>query len=350
MKFSKILASAFALTLLFNISCRTNDDPIKEELPRGAYENGIIITNEGGYSTPTSSASFLPTDLSKQEDNIFAKNNDNAILGNVFQSIGFKGDLAYLVLNVPNKVEIVNRYTFKKTATITSNLSTPRYIAFTPNNTYITNHDFFTVKKVNIYDNANNFVKSIDFDRYAEKISASNGFVYVQTDGLTYDSSSNELATGHTISRINPATNAVDKTITLSDDLVIRDMIADDTFVYVVTSDYTNSNIYKITSATGNVQKIELPGIAGAQKLALDNSKLYFMTSGNKIYNLTATTANAMFTATASYAYGFNVIDGNVYVSDGSFTGDSTVRIYNSTGTIVKTLSTGIGTNGFYKN
>ena len=92
MKFPKILASAFALTLLFNVSCRNSDDPIEEELPKGAYENGIIITNEGGYSTPTSTVSFIPNDLSKQEDNIFAKNNDNAVLGNVFQSIGFKGD------------------------------------------------------------------------------------------------------------------------------------------------------------------------------------------------------------------------------------------------------------------
>lgn len=350
MKFPKILPSAFALTLLFNVSCRNSDDPIEEELPKGAYENGIIITNEGGYSTPTSTVSFIPNDLSKQEDNIFAKNNDNAVLGNVFQSIGFKGDLAYLVLNVPNKVEIVNRYTFKKNATITSNLSTPRYIAFTPNHTYITNHDFATVKKVNIYNNSNEFVKSINFDRYAEKISSSNGFVYVQTDGLTYDSSYNELATGHTISRINPATNAVDKTITLSDELIIRDMIADENFVYVVTSDYTNSNLYKITSATGNVEKITLTGVAGAQKLALDNGKLYFMTSGKKIYNLAANSPNALFTATASYAYGFNVINGNIYVSDASFTGDSTVRIYNLTGTLVKTLSTGIATNGFYKN
>ena len=100
----------------------------------------------------------------------------------------------------------------------------------------------------------------------------------------------------------------------------------------------------------GNVEKIALTGVSGAQKLALDKGKLYFLTSENKVYNLTATTANLMFTATTSYAYGFNVIDGNVYVSDASFTGDSKARIYNSTGTLVKTLTTGIATNGFYKN
>ena len=37
MKFSKIIVSAFALTLLFNIACRNNDDPIQDELPKGAF-------------------------------------------------------------------------------------------------------------------------------------------------------------------------------------------------------------------------------------------------------------------------------------------------------------------------
>lgn len=349
MKFSKIIASAFVLSLMFNISCRS-DDPIQEELQKGAYENGILIANEGGFSTPTSSVTFLSNDLAKQENNIFGTNNGGAQLGNVFQSIGFKGDLAYLVLNVPNKVEIVNRYTFKKTGTITANLSTPRYIAFSPNHTYISNHDFFGVRKVNVYDNTNTFVRSFDFDRYAEKISSAGDYVYVQTDGLTYDSNYNELATGHTITRISASSIAVDKTITLTDNLIIRDMISDAQFVYVLTSDNTASNLYKITANTGDFEKISLTGISGAQKLALDNKKLYFVNSAKKVYEMKGNVATSLFTATANYLYGFNVIDGNFYVSDGNFSGDSTVKIYNQSGSILKTLTTGIATNGFYKN
>ena len=350
MKFSKILASAFALTLLFNISCR-NDDPVEPTVPKGAYENGIIIANEGGFSTPTSSASFLSNDLATSEDNIFGKNNNNEILGNVFQAIGFKEDLAYLVLNVPNKVEVVNRYTFKKTTTITANLDNPRYIAFSGSHTYITNNDFFSVRKVNIYDNANQFVKSIDFPRFAEKITASNGFVYVQTDGVAYNPPAYEPeATGHTITRINPATNNVDRTIILDDNFIIKDMISDANFVYVVTSDNTNSNLFKITASTGSVEKIALTGVAGASKLAIDQNKLYFLTSDKKVYAMNGNTPTSLFTATTRNVYGFNVIDGNIYVADPSFSADSVTRIYSTTGTLLKTLTTGIGTNGFYKN
>ena len=349
MKISKLIASAFALTLLFNISCR-NEDNFEEAIPKGAYENGILITNEGGFSTPTASVSYFSNDFAKQEDNIFKTNNGNAVLGNVFQSVGFKGDLAYLVLNVPNKVEIVNRYTFKKTNSITSNLSTPRYIAFANNHTYITNNDFFSVRKVNIYDNADNFVKSINFDRYAERITSSSNYIYIQTDGSTYDASYNELPTGHTITRINPLTNEVDKVITLNDEFIIKDMTSDANFVYVLTSNDSTSNFYKIAASTGIAEKISFENVAGGLKLAIDQNKIYMISSAKKVFNITGNTANELFSVTANNIYGFNVINGNVFVADPTFSSDSKTRIYSLTGTLLKTLTTGIGTNGFYKN
>lgn len=348
MKLSKIFASAFAFTLLFNISCR-NEDPVVE-VPKGAYENGILIANEGGFSTPTASVTFLPNDLSAQEDNIYGKNNNNENLGNVFQSIGFKNDNAFLVMNVPNKIEVVNRYTFKKTATISANLEQPRYIAFTGNYTYVTNNNFYDVMKLNIYDAANSFVKSINFDRYAEKVVASDGFVYVQTDGITYDINYNELPTGHTITRINPSNNQVDKTITLTDNGAIRDMIADENTVYVLSSDNNQTYLYKIAAKTANVEQIALPGITNAAKLAIENNKIYFVTAAKQLYSMNGNTVVPMFGFETRNIYGFNVIDGKVYIADPSFSANSITRVYNTSGTLLKTLTTGIGTNGFYKN
>lgn len=349
MKTSKIFTLALAGILLFNISCRNNDGPINEP-PRGAYENGILIANEGGYTTPNASVSFLSSDFSKLENNIFATNNGNAELGKVFQSVGFKGDNAYLVTNIPNKIEIVNRYTFKKTGTITSNIDNSRYIAFSGNYTYVTNNNFSDVRKLNIYDSANSFVKSISFDRYAEKVVEASGVVYVQTDGVKYDSG-NELPTGHTITRINPANNSIDKTITLTDDAIIRDMMTDNNGnVYVLSSDYNNSYVYKIDARLGTVEQTKLVGVSAAQKLAIDNGKIYFLTADKKLYSFDGNVATPLFDLTAAYVYGFNVIDGKVYVSDPSFTKDNTVRIYNLSGAVVKTFTAGVGTNGFYKN
>lgn len=349
MKFSKLSTLFLAGTLLFNLSCR-KDDPIPPPVSLGKYENGILITNEGGFSTPTSTVTYLSNDLGIQEENIFGTNNSNAILGNVLQSVGFKGDLAYLVLNVPNKIEIVNRHTFKKTGSITSNLEQARYVAFSANNTYVTNNNFSTVKKVNIYDHANAFVKSIDFPNYAEKITSSDGFIYVQTDGLTYDSNYNEIATGHTISRINPATNTVDKTITLNDTAIIRDLVSDQTSTYVLSSDAVYTYLYKINSKTGAFTQQEVFDIPNGEKLAVDGGQVYFVTAGKKVYRLDGSNATPLFDVDTSFIYGFNIIDSKVFVSDPNFSGNSKVRIYNLSGTLMKTITTGISTNGFYKN
>lgn len=347
MKTSKIFTTAIALTMLFNISCR-NDDPVTPD-PKGAYENGIIIVNEGGFTKPTSSADFLNNNWDL-EKNIYSTNNNNELLGNVFQSIGFKNDDAYLVMNVPNKIEVVNRYTFKKSATISSNLDNPRYIAFSGNNTYVTNNNFYNVMKLNVYDANNTYVKSINFDRYAEKVVSSGGYVYVQTDGTGYDANYNPFPTGHTITRINPANNEIDKTITLTDTAIIKDVIADSSYVYVLTSDDAGSYLYKIDGSAGTFEKINLTGVTNAAKLALDNNKLYFVSDAKKLYALNGNKVETLFDVETSHIYGFNVINGYVYVSDPSFSQDSTTRIYSTTGGLIKTLTTGVGTRDFYRN
>ena len=347
MKMTKLFSMLLAISLLFNISC-TEDDPIVT--PKGAYENGFLVANEGNFGSPNASVSFISKDLSTIENNIFSSNNSNAALGDVLQSIGFKGDYAYMVLNNSNKIVVADRYNFKKFGEITENLVSPRYTAFSGNSTYVTNNNFFDVMKVNIYNESNGFVSSINFDRYAEKIVSSNGFVYVQTDGVTYDANYNELPTGHTISRINPNTNSLDKTINLTDAAIIRDMIADNNFIYVLTSDNTSSFLYKITSNTGVFEKIELTGVTNAKNIANDNGIIYFLTATNKVYAMNGNSSNFLFDATANYAYGFNVINGNIFVADASFTENSVIRIYNNSGSILKTYTTGRGTNGFYQN
>ncbi len=347
MKFSKLFTVSLALAAAFMISCDRNDP--EDEMTATNYEHGILISNEGGFSTPTASVSFLSNDFSVNESDIFAKSNNNEKLGNVLQSIGFKGDQAYLVMNKPSKIEIVNRNSFQKTGTITTNLDQPRYIAFHGNYTYVTNNNFFDVKKVSVFDAGNQFVKDIPFPRYADKITSSGGYIYVQTDGVDYIP--NEVPTGHTISRINPANNVVDQVITLTDNAPIRDMVADQNSVYVLTSDDQNTYLYTITANSGAFSKAEFSGVTQARNLALDGGKIYFFTGDNRVHVVTGNSSSPLFNVSSSaYVYGFNVIGQHVFISEPSFVSDSTVKIFNLSGTLVKTLSTGIGTNGFYQN
>lgn len=355
MKIRKILSLVFASALLFNVACTSDDENVIIDPPHGAYENGIFITDEGGFSTPTSEISFINNDLGTLQSKIYSGNN-NEPLGNVLQSVGFDGNLAYLVSNVPNKIEIVNRYTFKKQTTVTSNLVNPRYIAFSGNQYYVTNNNFSNVKKLNVYNKDNSFVKSINFDRLAEKVVEANGNIIVQTDGITYEATPpyNELATGYTVTIVSPATNAVSKTVTLPSNGIIRDLTSYNGYAYVLASDNTNSYIYTINPLSGTFTTTTLTGIAQVKKLSVDTNKFYFINTANKIYVMqigSPTPSSPLVSAGNIYAYGFNVIDGKIFVSDASFTSDSKVYVYStSNGSLLKTFNTGIGTNGFYKN
>ncbi|PJJ67693.1 hypothetical protein [Chryseobacterium geocarposphaerae] len=354
MNIRKILPLALVSTFLFNIAC-SSDDEIIETQPKGAYQEGIFISNEGGFTTPTAEVSFTSNDLSTVGNKIYSANNNGEVLGNVLQTIGFNGDYAYLVSNVPNKIDIVNRYTFKKQATVTSNLDGARYIAFSGNQYYVTNNNFSNSIKLNVYSTDNNsFVKSISFSRAAEKVVEANGNIVVQTDGITYDANYNELPTGYTVTIVKPSTNTVDKTVTLPSNGIIRDLVSYNGDAYALASDNTNSYIYKINSASGAFTTTTLTGIPKVQRLKIESNKFYFVNSTNKIYSMdinSTTAPTAPLLTAPGYLYGFNVIDGRIYTSDASFTADSKVYVYSaSNGSLIKSFNTGIGTNGFYKN
>lgn len=351
MKFNKFLTAVFASVLLIVASC--NDDDFDLDNQEVSY-SGILIANEGSFNKPDATVDFLSSDLSESKLNIYTPaNNEN--LGDVLQTIGFKGANAYLVLNNNNKIVIANRFNFKKNTEVTSNIVNPRYIAFTEGQYYVTNNNFFDVRKLNIYNNADNtFIKSIPFDRYAEKVVEASGNIFVQTDGSTYDSNWNELPTGHTITIVKPTTNAVDKVVTLPDSGIIKDLVSYEGFAYALVSGATDSYIYKINSADGTFTTTTLAGIPNVQKLKAEAGNFYFLDMSKKVYskNIASTTGTAttLFTASGT-PYGFDVIDGKIFISNASFTGESTSYVYNaSTGAQIKSFKSGIGTNGFYKN
>lgn len=345
MKISKLLSALFAATLLFTTSCRT-DDPIDEPQPKGAYENGIFLSNEGNFGSPTATVSFISNDLSV-ENKIYSANNDGAALGDVLQNIGVNGDNAYLILNNSNKIEIVNRYTFKKVATVSDQVSQPRYIAFTGNNFYVTNSSGSS-KFVNVYNSTTNaFVKKIDLTSSGERIVEASGKIFVQNASF---------GSGNKITIINPTSNTVEKEVTVPNGN-IKKTISTGGNVYTIASTSTDSYIYKLSPTGAISSTITLTGIANGNNLEIDGTKFFF-SSGAKVYSMdlssTVIPTTPVLTLTDnswSALYGFSVIDGKIYISNANgFTADSTVEIYSTAGTLLKTVTAGRGTNGFYKN
>jgi len=348
MKINKILSIFFASALLFTASCN-DDDPIIDP-PKVDYEQGIFLANEGNYGVPNAEVTFVSQDLNSIEQNIY-KSNNGENLGDVLQTIDYNGDYAYLVLNNSNKITVVNRYTFKKAGEISTELNSPRYIAFANNFVYVTNDLYGSEKYVSVYkQNDLSFVKKITVADAAERVVTVGQNIFVQNASFGF---------GNKISYINTSTNEVQSEITVPDGQ-IQKIVSDGSSVYAIASDFglADSYIYQISS-TGNISKtITVTGIENATNLCVDGGKFYF-TSGMKIYAMDMKTATVplapIATATESQAYsglyGFSVIDGKIFTSDANgFTADSKITVYDTSGTIIKTFSAGTGTNGFYKN
>lgn len=341
---TKLFSYAFMGLLAFNISCNNDgDDPV---LPKGAYENGILVSNEGNYGKPNAEVSFIDGNLNAITNGVFGAENNSAKVGDVLQSIAFNGDNAYLVVNNSNKIEVVNRYTFKKVSEITEQVNQPRYAAFSSNYMYVTNAGDKSVGVYGIKDKA--FVKKININDTAEMVYEVGGTIFVQNASYGF---------GNKITMISTADNTIKSTITVAKGN-IQKTVPYNNSLYVLASGTVDSYIYQYNSTGTLAKTITLTGIANAAKLAIDQNKIYF-TSGNKIYEMDINSAtiptkpifSALDEGEFFTLYGFNVIDGKIYTSEvNGFTANSTVKVYSLTGNVLKTFTAGMGTNGFYKN
>lgn len=347
MKIKKILTSLLAGALLFQISCN-RDENIETIQPKGAYENGYLISNEGNFGVPNSSVSFISKDLSSIENNVFAANNSGAVLGDVLQTIGFSGDNAYFVLNNSNKITVANRYSMKKTTEFTQELVNPRFIAFANSFIYVTNDAYGGDKYLSIYNvKDNSFVKKITMTDAAEKVVEAGGNIFVQNASFGF---------GNKISYIDASSNTLKAEITLPDGQINK-IISADSNVYAIAAGTTDSYIYQISSTGTVVKTTKLTGIANGNNLQLSDNKFFF-TSGNKIYTMDAKTSTpptapliTVTDNTYSTLYGFTVVDGKIFTSDANgFTAGSTVTIYSTTGSLIKSFTAGKASNGFFSN
>lgn len=373
MKIIKLATIAFVISQLF-ISCSEDEIQPPFYTPLGTYDSGVLILNEEGATvgtTPGSATiSYISYDLKTIQNNIFGLVNPSITLGNTAQSIGLNGNLAYIVLNGSDKIQIVNRYSFANVSSITTGLNSPRYIAFANGNAYVTcwgDESIATDDYVAVINLTNNTITTtIPVAEGPERILEYNGKLYVSHRG--------GWGFGNSISIINASTNSVLNSIIIGD--VPNTMAIENGALWVLCE---GKPIYASTGQTaGKLQKINLStntvvtsynfGSSGhPTNLAIYGNYLYY-TIDNSVYKMShnvpiypATTIElpnvAKINTSFSNIYGFAVKSNRVYVSGfNAFTSNGTVNIY-SIGEIyadpfvlLKSQTVGIGPNGFYFN
>lgn len=365
MKTNKWLQLAF-LMMVFLTSCSSEDTTPSPYVPQGDFDSGVLVLNEGNFHQTNATVSFISFDLSRIQNDLFSGVNPDAILGDTAQSMGFNGNLAYIVVNASNKIEVVNRYTMLKVGEITAGLDSPRYIAFANGKGYVSNWGAGvgggTIKVIDL--GSNNVTATIPVNDYPNKIIEHSGKLYVSHNNLGEK--------GTTISVIDAATNSVSSSIEVGDLPDTMKIEGDHLWVaclgiydYLDNSNNTSGSIVEINLVSNAIIQSFFPTNTAARIKHMDLYGDYIFYAINKdIFKMpiTGTSLPAMpsFTAAAvENPYGFAVKNNKIYIGDAKdYIVNGEVYVYSSgeqfdpnpIGTLLKTAQVGVGPNGFYFN
>lgn len=369
MKFNKLFLIALFSSIFF-VSCDPEEDTPPFYTSKGTYDSGVLVLNEGQFGKTDASISYISFDLNTNTNNIFGLAN-NVNLGETGQSIGFYNDLAYIVVNGGDKIEVVNRYSMQKVATISSGLNSPRYITFTNGKGYVTcwgeesisSDDYVAV--VNLSNNG--IITSIPVVEGPEKMIDKNGTLYVSHHG--------GWGYGSKLSIINTASNTVSSTISVGD--VPVDMEIDGNFLWVLCE---GKSPYSGNETGGKLQKINLTNngveetftfttTSHPRNLNLYNDALYYSVGDTGIYKMKLTPVapatsislptSTLLNVSGAKIYGLAIKNNKIYVGDSpAFDQNGRVIVYSlgegqdspALGTLLKTINVGIAPRGFYFN
>ncbi|GAA4772526.1 MULTISPECIES: DUF5074 domain-containing protein [Flavobacterium] len=352
MKFNKMFLVALTSMSVF-LSCSDNDDNAPDDSK--VYTNGAFILNEGGSGQ--GSVSFISNDLGSFMQDVYGTVNPGDLFGKYVQSIFFNGDNAYIIAGGSNKITVVNRVTFKLVAKIETGLVAPRYGVVKDGKAYVTNANTYSYANpttgntddyVAVINLSTNTVEStIPLNATANRIVLENGKLYIT-----------EPYNNTNVLVVNPTTNTVEAPIAVGSDA--DTMEVHNGILYVLRSPYGGpSEIVKVKLSDSTLSNVVFPAaLNDAKNLDIYNNKIYY-TVDTSVYAMDITASAASTTAILTYSstsvygkmYGFSVNNDNIYIADGGdFTANSNAYIYSLTGTLKKTLTVGVGPNGFYFN
>lgn len=359
MKKNKLIV--LGLTFLSLLSCTKDDDspdPVIEE--PGAYAEGLFVLNEGNFGSGNSSVTFVSEDLSEVSQDIFRSNNDGVGLGDTATDIGFYEDLAFIVVNVSNTIEIVDRDTWESLGTIDTNLENPRKIAFANGKAYVTNWgqggdpDDDYVAVFNIEDLS--LSSTIPVVEGPEEIISDGSRIYVaHAGGYSFNNK---------ITVINPIKDMLLDVIEVGD--IPNSMVVENGILWVASSGlpyYAEGG-----ETAGTIAKIDLESMQVVEELNFSNATQHpanltiyngtlYYTLDKKVYQLNprgSLAENAFLELTnVDVLYGFEIWDNKIFAAsaNSTFTGKGRLFVYDlNTKELVQTIDTGINPSGIFVN
>jgi YVTN family beta-propeller protein len=333
------------------ISSCSDDDRILPSL--GYYENGILVTNEGPFQNGTGTITYISDDYTTIEQQVFNQVNSED-LGSIVQSIGFNDELAYIVINNSNKIEVVNRYSFGSISSITDGLMNPRYFFSSGTNGYVTNWG-------DPFDNTDDYIAVIDLLSQTitstipvafgpEKLILMNNVLYVAHQG--------GYGQNNILSVIDTSNNTLASTIEVGD--VPNSMVVLENNLWVLcggnpdyTGNETNGKLLKIDVTDNSVvQVFDFLTSDHPKHLSADGSHLIYNLNGVVYSKDEADISLPQESIISGTFYAMTTKDGKLYATDaGDFASNGTLKIVDlSTNSEIQSIQTGIIPGGVYFN
>ena len=323
-----------------------------EEVSKGAYEHGVIIVNEGNFTEADGSLSYFDRDSKATALNIFSRANNGAILGDVVQSVCVNGDVAYILINNSNKVEVVNIHTLERITSFEADL--PRYMVISSGKGFVTvwGKDF-NKPQVLIVDLASHqVINAIDTDPGPEQIVAASSKIYVANSW------------SNTVTVMDAGTNQILSTIT-TEYYGIAGLAVDNkdnvwgihpgSFDFVSGTPNLDGALVKIDRDTDAIDvSIALQqNVSSRIAMNRQGNRLYYMNS-KEVFEVNLDDQNHITRlivepdAIQFYGIGVDPVTDAIYVSDAKgFQGNGSVFRYEQNGVAIDRFTVGRGPNGF---
>ncbi|MCH5235032.1 MAG: hypothetical protein J1E16_07030 [Muribaculaceae bacterium] len=119
---------AFSILFLNFTACSDKDDPDPNPAPESKVDYGVFIVNSGNmYSNIDGSLGYIEFGTGDIFQNLFKEANDNATIGDTFNSGYIDGNYIYLAVTDSKVIHVIDRTTFELVKTITTTAG-PRQI------------------------------------------------------------------------------------------------------------------------------------------------------------------------------------------------------------------------------
>ncbi len=336
--------SFFILLLVILASC-VKDKPQDPEKSLASFnaDTKVLVVNEGPFNTGHGSISIYDPPSGAVIEDYYTQQNNNAVLGNICQSMIKYNNSYYIVNNNSNSITVVKATDFIKTATI-SGFNSPRYVLpITYNKAYVSDLFQNGIAVVNL--NTNVITSSIPCRSGTEQMVMLYNKAFVTNWRTPYCyviNTVNDVITDSVFVGLGASSCVIDKNAKL----------------WVLSRGNSTTQFGSLTRINPITLQVELSlafTIADApNNLCINKTKdtLYYLKSG--VYQFPIINASLPSSALINqgtkvfYGISINPKDYTIYVSDAiDYIQKSKIEIYKTNGAYKDGFYAGIISNGF---